>query len=53
MFNKFILFLRERLLYTLDSFKDIISISGIVGDTPKLATPLDEDKSCSDLALIQ
>ena len=54
MFNKFTLSSRERL----DSFKDIIGVLQISGETTGVAveelfpTVLDEDKSCSDSALI-
>ena len=55
MFNKFTLSSRDRLLFTLDSFKDIIGVSQVSGDevVELFPTVLDVDKSCSDSALIQ
>ena len=59
MFNKFTCSSRERLLFTLDSFKDIVSVLQISGDTTGVAVEelfhavLDEDKTCLDSALIQ
>ena len=54
VFNKFTLSLIERFLFTLDSFKDIISVSQTRGDgaVELLPSVLDGDKSCSDSALI-
>ena len=55
VFNKFTLSSKERLLFTLDYFKDIIGVSKISRDevVELLPTVLDVDKSCSDSALIQ
>ena len=55
VFHKFTLSSRERLLLTLDSFKEIIGLSHIGGDevVELFPTVLNGDKSCSDSALIQ
>ena len=59
VFNKFPLFSRERLLFTLDPFENITAVSQRNGDATGAAveqlssTVLDEDKSWSDSAIIE
>ena len=59
VFNKLTLSSRERQGIILDSFEDFIGASQVNGDTTGAAveelfpTVLDENKSCSDSALIQ
>ena len=55
VFNRFTISSRERLLFTLDSFKDIIGVSQVRGDevVELFPTVLDGDKFCSDSALTQ